>query len=136
MKNRLIFFIVWGFFYICLVMLWSRQYQILTVSAKEIGEHMKGIDIGFNALDEEIEQDSNSVLHDNIQFVALNEEDYRENYSNDYTEDPDGDSFFENQSDNEEISDMNDNQFRIMVIFCFGLSIGVIVGHFLTGFIK
>lgn len=136
MKNRLIFFIVGGFFYICLVMLWSRQYQILTVSAKEIGEQMRGIDIGFNALDEEIEQNSNSVLHDNIQFVALNEEDYGENYSDDYSEDTDGDSFSENQSDYEEISDMNDNQFRIMVIFCFGLSIGVIVGHFLTGFIK
>lgn len=31
---------------------------------------------------------------------------------------------------------MEDNQYKIMVVFCFGLCAGVIVGHFLTGFIK
>lgn len=136
MRKNLLYFLTGGFFYICLVMLWGRQYQIMTVQAKEIVDEVE--ENGLITLDEENEEDSDSVLSDSIGRIEKVDEDMdMENNSEDYTEDTERDNVSENQSDNEEeVSDMNDNGFQIMIIFSFGLLVGVLVGHFLTGFIK
>lgn len=135
MRKRLTFLIVGGFFYICLVLLWGRQYQIMIVQAKEIAED---IEDGYLPPNEETEQDSGEVLSDNIGKIEEVNDTDRDNNSEDFTEDENSNVLQEDRQDNEETDEepMTDNQFRILVIFCFGLSVGVIVGHFLTGFIK
>lgn len=125
--KRLLIFLVGGFFYMCLILLWGRQYTLLKVQAKEITD----LSNGYLSSLEEIEEDSDTVLSDSIGYIGeVNELEASENYSN-------SDSDYQAEDDiseNEEV--MNDDQFRIMIIFCFGLCAGVVVGHFLTGFIK
>ena len=122
-----------GAFYICLVLLFARQYEILTVHAEEIVEEIDG----YLPLMEEDQEDSVPLLHEYIK--PIEEVEYE---SEDNNSDPQGDSDMQNDSDVVEDSQVmedditNDDKFRIMIIFCFGLVTGVIVGHFLTGFIK
>lgn len=126
MKRRLLFLLVGGFFYMCLLLLWGRQYTLLKVQAKEITD----VSNGYISSLEEIEQASDYVLSDSIQYIGeVNE-----------LEDSKNDSYSDTDTSEDDISEndevMNEDQFRIMVIFCFGLCAGVVVGHFLTGFIK
>lgn len=111
----------------CLILLWGRQYTLLKVQAKEITD----LSNGYLSSLEEIEEDSDSVLSDSIRYIGeVNELEDSENDSYSDTDYQTEDDL----SENEEV--MNDDQFRIMIIFCFGLCAGVVVGHFLTGFIK
>ena len=116
----------------CLLLLWGRQYTLLQVQAKEIVD----LENGYFSHLEETETDSNSILSDKFRYIS--EIDEMEDYETDSeidSDNSDGIDVSENQTENEE--DMNTNdQFRIMIIFCFGLCAGVVVGHFLTGFIK
>lgn len=134
MRSRLLSFLVGGFFICCLVLLWGRQYQILTVKAEELTEDIEN---GYFSLDEEDTEDSDSVLSDVTGVISLNEDTNNDIYSEDYTFDTERNDVSEDSEENaENVPIMNDDQFRIMIIFCFGLCAGVIVGHFLTGFIK
>lgn len=134
MKRFILSFIVGGFFILCLVLLWGRQYQILTVKAEELTEDIEN---GYLSLNEEDIENTGSVLCDYTGVIALNENsddisDTENDTYNTNTENVSEDSQTYEESD----SIMNDDQFRIMCIFCFGLCSGIIVGHFLTGFIK
>lgn len=50
------------------------------------------------------------------------------------TDNKDGDNVFNDSEENEEV--MTENPIYYMVVFCFGLVLGVIVGNYMTGFIK
>ena len=131
--KRILIFLCGGFFYMCLLLLWGRQYTLLQVQAKEIVDLQNGY---FSHL-AEIEEDSDSILSDSIKYIA-DVDDELEDLQNDSETDTnysDGNDVSENQTENAETMN-NDDQFKIMIIFCFGLCAGVIVGHFLTGFIK
>lgn len=137
MKRALLISLIGGIFYICLMLLWGRQYQILTVHAKEVKENMENIENGYLSLDEESTEDSDTVLHDYKGNIEVDENTDGDSITEDNTEDTERIDVSENSTeDGENLQVMNDDQFRIMIIFCFGLSVGVIVGHFLTGFIK
>ena len=135
MKKGVLYFLIGGFFYICLVLLWVRQYSLITVDAKEIMSEYSNIGL-IPFIQEDTESDYN-VLHDNIIYIAeVNDEmEDSENITEDYSEDSGRNDVSEDSEENAET--MNDyNAFQIMVVFCFGLCAGVVVGHFLTGFIR
>lgn len=131
-KRGLLISIVGGVFYICLVLLWAREYSILQVQAKEIVFQVN--DNGLIESIESMEQSDKEVLSDSIEnIVALNDDDEVYNFQEDQAYNQD----METESISQEDETMNnDDQFRIMIVFCFGLCAGVVVGHFLTGFIK
>ena len=115
----------------CLLLLWGRQYNTLKVQAKEIVD----LENGYLSSLEEVEVIPDKVLSDSIGYIEeVNELEDEENYTETDSDNSDGIDVSENQAENGEV--MNDDQFRIMIIFCFGLCAGVVVGHFLTGFIK
>lgn len=131
-KRGLLISIVGGVFYICLVLLWTREYSILQVQAKEIVFQVN--DNGLIESIESMEQSDKEVLSDSIEnIVAVNDDDEVYNFQEDQAYNQD----METESISQEDETMNnDDQFRIMIVFCFGLCAGVVVGHFLTGFIK
>lgn len=131
-KRGLLISIVGGVFYICLVLLWAREYSILQVQAKEIVFQVN--DNGLIESIESMEQSDKEVLSDSIEnIVAVNDDDEVYNFQEDQAYNQD----METESISQEDETMNnDDQFRIMIVFCFGLCAGVVVGHFLTGFIK
>lgn len=107
----------------------------MTVQAKEL--ILKTNENGLIETIETLEEDHNTVLQDTIRYISEvdNELENEENNQEDYQDYQDGDNISSSPAENEE--DMNkEDQFKIMVIFCFGLCAGVIVGHFLTGFIR
>lgn len=132
-KKISLWLLIGGAFYICLVVLFLRQYEILTVHAEEIVNEIDG----YIPLNDEDQEDIDPILRDSIK--PIQEIEYEAADNNIYTE---GDSDLENDSEVVEDSqvmedDITENQkFQLMIIFCFGLVTGVIVGHFLTGFIK
>ena len=88
-----------------------------------------------NAQNYEDEKTIDTVLSDNIGYIGeVNELENQEDNQEDNQDYETRDDISSDMSDNEEV--MSNDQFRIMVIFCFGLCAGVVVGHFLTGFIK
>lgn len=131
-KRGLLISIVGGVFYICLVLLWTREYSILQVQAKEIVFQVN--DNGLIESIDSMEQSDKEVLSDSIEnIVAVNDDDEVYNFQEDQAYNQD----METESISQEDETMNNNdQFRIMIVFCFGLCAGVVVGHFLTGFIK
>ena len=106
--------------------MYLNVYGTLNVKAQELVDDLE--ENGYISLDEEIEQSTGKVLSDSIGIISLNEMEDFENYS-------ENDSIESDISENEE-NMSSDDKFRIMIVFCFGLCAGVIVGHFLTGFIK
>lgn len=126
-KGLLLDFLFGGLFYIVIVSMYINIFGTLTVKAEELVDNIEN---GFVSLDEETESDSSKVLSDSIGYIEEVNDDL-ENESS-YEE-----WFADSASDSSVEEDMtNDDKFHIMVIFCFGLCAGVIVGHFLTGFIK
>lgn len=126
-KGLLLDFLFGGLFYIVIVSMYINIFGALTVKAEELSD---SIENGFVSLDEEIESDSSELLSDSIDYIQGVNDDM-ENESN-FEED-----YSDSTSDSSSEEDMtNDDKFHIMIIFCFGLCAGVIVGHFLTGFIK
>ena len=119
--------ILGGFFYTLIIFSFLTRYNNIVVYAKE--NIIEMVENGYIPLDEEDEQDTRNVLYDYKEsIVSVNDEmEDSENYTEDMSD---------NNTDTIE-EDMTDNdKFHIMIIFCFGLCAGVIVGHFLTGFIK
>lgn len=127
--KRLELFLIGGVFYICLILLWSRQFSIL-VKAEEIRngylssleEDQDNIDLVLS--DNETDMETLNDTIQNIQDFADSDSDYEN--TDDVSEDT--------QTNEEDMN--NEDQFRIMIIFCFGLVAGVIIGNYLTGFIK
>lgn len=97
-------------------------------------EDIVELENGYLPLDEEIESDPGELLQDTIQDITQVDDDNSENFTEDSTYSED--NIENSESDLSMAEIMNEDQYRIMVIFCFGLLAGVVVGHFLTGFIK
>ena len=132
MKRSLIF-LIGGVFYICLGLLWAREYNILTVHAEEIKVNFED---GYLSLMEEDQEDQPEILSDTIVYLdSLDEDKDLSDNSEDIQNNENADDVLSDSETDEETMN-NDDQFRIMIVFCFGLCVGVIVGHFLTGFIK
>lgn len=45
-------------------------------------------------------------------------------------------NYEEETSAGENVDMQEDNNFRVMIIFCFGLIAGLVVGNYITGFVK
>ena len=131
MFNRgVLTFLIGGVFYTLMALSLFTRVNALTVQAREIVLSVN--ENGFISFDEEMEQNDCQVLSDRTRFISsVNDEmEDTENYSEDLS----GDN---SDSETESEEDMtNNDKFEIMIVFCFGLCAGVIVGHFLTGFIK
>ena len=128
MINRgIINLILGGFFYTLIIFSFLTRYNNIVVYAKENIIDM--VDNRYISFVEEDEQNTSNVLYDYKEsIVPVNDEvEDSENYTEDMS-DNNTDSIEEDMTDND--------KFHIMIIFCFGLCAGVIVGHFLTGFIK
>lgn len=109
------------------LLLLNKYHQVYAFELEKIGEINEQIENGYFSQLEETPENRNPILRDIIATVEGEDEVIDEDRNNNI--------YYEN-SDNSTVEDNNYDNFKIMVIFCFGLSIGVIVGHFLTGFIK
>lgn len=125
MKRSFILFLLGGFFYSLLCSLYlSKAY---TVKAKVI----EIVDDGYISYMEEDHKVSDNVLSDSIKLIS-EVEDEDQIHSSEIVSNNSEDFSYSEVSD-----DMNNvSEFHIMCVFGFGLIVGVIVGHFLTGFIK
>ena len=125
--NRLLSLMLGGFLCSIVSVLILSAGKKTIVYANEVAEEGNG----YFSLMEKISEDDDKVLHDNIKYIS--EVVDESNISG--VDDTENDSYdTENDSAGEDMNSMN--EFQIMVIFSFGLLVGVIVGHFLTGFIK
>ena len=126
--KRLELFLIGGGFYICLILLWSRQFSIL-VKAEEIRN-------GYLSSLEEDQDNIDLVLSDNETDMELLNDTIQniQDFADSDSEYENTDNVSEDTQTNEEDLN-NEDQFRIMIIFCFGLVAGVIIGNYLTGFI-
>lgn len=123
MRSRRLYFIVGGFL---LVWILSVYFYHVNAMASDLSDKIQIVidENGHFSLLEEDKQNSSIILSDTFgNFETMNEND-------DYN-----DTVTENDTDLGGDSMQYDN-YKIMVVFCFGLLTGVIVGHFLTGFIK
>lgn len=124
-----------GGFLICFIL----SFYVLRVYAigaelKSKADYILSVENGHLSLFEEDSKDTSQVLYDNIRYISEVEDEhlfYTENYSEGSSQDMPND----NKIENEEAITTTDT-FRIMVVFCFGLVSGVIVGDILTRFIK
>ena len=115
--------------------LYAREVSAMGMDIIEKAEEMVESENGLlSPLDEDTEE-VGYILQDTIQPITLS---YDMEDSENNSENNSGyENYYESNESN--ISDseiMNEDQYRIMVIFCFGLIAGIIAGHFLTGFIK
>ena len=126
-KGLILNFLIGGFFYIFFVSMFLNVYGGLSVKANELTDVIEN---GYLPLYEEIEQDNVEILSDSVRYISgVNDEmEDQENFSDDYQDNQDSNVMEEDIT--------NEDKYKIMIIFCFGLLSGVIVGHFLTGFIK
>lgn len=137
MKKRGLLFLIGGFIYLGIL---SIFFYHVSVMANEIEEEAHEIIEEENERLSQLEEDQendNPVLSDNIgsiQAVNIDEDTDTDNNKEDYQESPNRDNISEDQTENGEI--MNEDQFRIMVIFSAGLLLGCLLGNNLTGFIK
>ena len=109
------------------LLLLNKYHNVYAFELEKIGEINEQIENGYISHLEENPENRNPILRDVVAAIEGEEELIDE----DRVDNMD----YEN-NDNSTMEDNNYDNFKIMVIFCFGLSVGVIVGHFLTGFIK
>lgn len=116
--------------------LYAREVSAMGMDIIDKAEQMVESENGYlSSLDEDTTE-TGYILQDSIQPITLTAYDMEDSENN--TENSPG---YEDYNENSEsdISDseiMNEDQYRIMIIFCFGLLAGILAGHFLTGFIK
>lgn len=121
-----IFVIVSILGFIALLLL-NQYNNVYAFELEKIGEINEQIENGYISHLEETTENRNPILRDIIATIEGEDEVI--------DEDRDDNMDYEN-SDNSTMENNGYDNFKIMVIFCFGLSIGIIVGHFLTGFVK
>ena len=121
-------------FYFCIMCVYAREVSARGMDLISEAEDIVELENGYLPLDEEIESDPGELLQDTIQDITQVDDDNSENFTEDSTYSED--NIENSESDLSMAEIMNEDQYRIMVIFCFGLLAGVVVGHFLTGFIK
>lgn len=124
-----------GGFFICFIL----SFYVLRVYAigaelKSKANYILSVENGHLSLLEEDRENTSQVLYDNIRFISEVEDDELLGPEND-TESGAEDMSNDTQTENDEAITTT-NQFRIMVVFCFGIVSGVIVGDILTRFIK
>lgn len=103
MKRGVLFILVGGFFYICLVLLWCRQYNILTVKANELTEEITE-DYGYLSSFEEDSESDDSLLQDTITPIKDLSNDFEssEDITEDYKDIKNGDSVLSDSFEDEE----------------------------------
>ena len=109
------------------LLLLNKYHNVYAFELEKIGEINEQIENGYISHLEENPENRNPILRDVVAAIEGEEELIDE----DRVDNMD----YEN-NDNSTMENNSYDNFKIMVIFCFGLSVGVIVGHFLTGFIK
>lgn len=124
MRSRGLYFILGGFLFVWILSVYF--YHINAMASDLTGKiQMIAIDEdGYISLLEEDEKNTGILLSDSIGDIETLNEDY--DNDNEYN-----DSNMDNGVDSTEY-----DNFKIMVIFCFGLVAGVIVGNYLSGFVK
>lgn len=132
MKKGL-YLVIGGFFSALIFGLYVYRINVLADELKQKADYILRVNDGFISLLEEDTEDRNQILSDSIRTIASNEDENMEDYTETYTDYQDGNDVVQDQVQDQQTLE---NSFRIMVVFCFGLVAGVIVGHFLTGFIK
>lgn len=131
MKKGL-YLVIGGFFSALIFGLYVYRINVLADELKQKADYILRVNDGFISLLEEDTEDRNQVLSDSIRTLAYEDQDM-EDYTETYTDYQDGDDVVQDQVQDQSTLE---NSFHVMVVFCFGLVSGVIVGHFLTGFIK
>lgn len=111
----------------CIALIMLNKYrQVYAYELEKIEEIEENMDDGSIPYMDESPEDNSEILRDTIEYI-------------------DGDEVIDaNSMENSEDSITNDgtdsnepyDNFKIMVIFGLGITIGAIVGHFLTGFIR
>lgn len=109
------------------LLLLNKYHQVYAFELEKIGEINEQIKNGYISHLEETPENRNPILRDITATIEGEDKVIDEDRVNNMD--------YEN-NDNSTMENNTYDNFKIMVIFCFGLSIGVIVGHFLTGFVK
>lgn len=134
-KNRFFGIIITSVFVLWLLFFFGWHYKVMASDLIEEAEEIVDSENGRLSSLEEDQEVSNQLLQDNIGYVAeINEDQDTNNYQENNSYDQEGDILSDDQTENEADMTSNDDQFRIMIIFCFGLTVGVITGKVLLGF--
>lgn len=138
MKRCNITLVIGCFFCVLITSIYTRQLIVfaddLEEEAAEITEQIQEEEENIEDLEQvENEEEDPEQLHDVIAPISEDvpriEEDQTDYQDRDNVQ-------TDTQEDEETMTDNNNNPLDIMILFTLGIIAGVIVGHFLTGFIK